>query len=78
MITPSYDDVHPLFGPFFTRKFLIMVDEYAGTSGTSEIIKQCTAQSGIAGDTMNQWGARSAVLWDTRDIEAAGLYGNHP
>jgi len=75
MITPSYDDVHPPFGPLFTRKFLIMVDEYAGTS---EIIKQCTAQSGIAGDTMNQWGARSAVLRDTRDIVAAGLYGNYP
>ena len=75
MITPSYDDVHPPFGPLFTRKFLIMVDEFAGTS---VIIERGNAQSAIAGDTMNRWRARSAVLRDTRDIEAAGLYGNHP
>jgi hypothetical protein len=75
MITPTHDDVYPPFGPLFTRKFLLSVDEYAGIS---EIIEQGNAQSAIAGDTMNRWGARSAVLRDTRDIEVAGLYGIHP
>ena len=75
MITPTYDDVHPPSGQLFTRKFLDMVDEYAGNS---EIIDQCNAQSTIAGDTMNRWGARSAILRDRRKIEAAGLYGKHP
>ena len=75
MITPTHDDVHPPFEPLCTRKFLIMVDEYAGTS---VIIERGNGQSAIAGDTMNRWGARSAVLRDTRDIEVAGLYGIHP
>jgi hypothetical protein len=75
MITPTHDDVHPPIGPLSTRKFLIRVDEYAGTS---EIIERGNAQSAIAGDTMNRWGARIAVLRDTRDIEVAGLYGIHP
>jgi hypothetical protein len=74
MITPTYDDVHPLFGLLFTQHFLVMVDEYPGIS---EIVERCLARSTIAGDTINRWCAWGAVLRDTRGIEVVGLYGKH-
>jgi len=52
MITPTHDDMHPPFGPLFTRNFLVMVDEY---TGIAEIIEQCTSRSPMAVDTMNRW-----------------------
>jgi len=52
MITPTHDDVHPPFGPLFTRNLFEMVDEY---TGISEIIGQCTARSTMAWDMMNRW-----------------------
>ena len=63
------------FGPLFTQNFPEMVDEY---TVISEIIGQCTARSTRAGDTMNHWCARGAVLRDFKGIEEAGLYGKHP
>ena len=75
MITPTYDDVHPPFGPLFSQNGFVMVDEY---TGISEIIEQCTARSTIAGNMVNRWCAWGAVLRDTIGIEAAGLYGKHP
>ena len=75
MITPTHDDVHPPFGPLFTRNFPEMVDEH---TVISEIIEQCTARSTIAGDTMNHWCVWEAVLRDFKGIVEGGLYGKHP
>ena len=75
MIPPTHDDVHPPFGPLFTRAFFVMVAEY---TGISEIIERCTARSTLAGDTMNRWCDKCTVLRDTRGIEAAGLNGRCP
>jgi hypothetical protein len=75
MITPTHDNVDPPFGSISTHNFLVLVDEHAGIS---EIIEQYTRRGSISGDTINRWGARSTVFRNIRDIEAAGLYGNHP
>ena len=75
MITSIYDGVHPHFGPLFTQDFPEMVYEY---NVISAIIGQCTARSTGAGDTMNYWCTRGAVLRDFKGIEECGLCGKHP
>jgi len=58
MITLRPDDVKQRFGPLFSRKFLVMVDEKAGLA---EIIEQCQARGTIEWDAMNRRRAGGAV-----------------
>lgn len=58
MITLTPEDVKERFGPLFSRKFLIMVDEKAGLA---EIIEQCQARGTIEWDAMNRRRAGGAV-----------------
>ena len=72
MITPTYDDVHPPFGPLLAQKFSVKVDECAGIA---ESIRRCPSRSTIAGDSMNWWCAWGAVLRGNKGMEVAGQYG---
>ena len=56
MITLTPDDVKKRFGPLFSKKFLVMVDE---TAGLAEILEQCHARGTIEWDAMN----RSPCRW---------------
>ena len=58
MITLTPDDVKKRFGPLFSKKFLVMVDEKAGLA---EIIEQCHARGTIEWDAMNRRRAGGAV-----------------
>ena len=51
MITLTPDDVKQRFGPLFSKKFLVMVDEKAGLA---EILEQCHARGTIEWDAMNR------------------------
>jgi methanogenesis imperfect marker protein 11 len=58
MITLTPDDVKKRFGPLFSQKFLVMVDE---CSGRVEILEQCRARGTIEWDAMNRRRAGGAV-----------------
>ena len=58
MITLSPDDVKQRFGPLFSKKFLVMVDERAGIA---EIIEHCLARGTIEWDAMNRYRAGGVV-----------------
>jgi methanogenesis imperfect marker protein 11 len=58
MITLTPDDVKQRFGPLFSKKFLVMVDEKAGFA---EILEQCRARGTIEWDAMNRSRAGGAV-----------------
>jgi methanogenesis imperfect marker protein 11 len=58
LITLSPDDVKQRFGPLFSKKFLVMVDERAGIA---EIIEQCLARGTIEWDAMNRYRAGGVV-----------------
>jgi methanogenesis imperfect marker protein 11 len=58
MITLTPDDAKKRFGPLFSQKFLVMVDE---SSGRAEIIEQCRARGTIEWDAMNRRRAGGAV-----------------
>jgi methanogenesis imperfect marker protein 11 len=58
MITLTPDEVKKRFGPLFSQKFLVMVDE---NSGRAEIIEQCRARGTIEWDAMNRRRAGGAV-----------------
>ncbi|MGA2121095.1 MAG: tRNA(Ile2) 2-agmatinylcytidine synthetase [Methanoregula sp.] len=58
MITLTPDDAKKRFGPLFSQKFLVMVDE---CSGQAEIIEQCRARGTIEWDAMNRRRAGGAV-----------------
>jgi len=58
MITLTPDDVKKRFGPLFSKKFLVMVDEKAGIA---EILEQCHARGTIEWDAMNRRRAGGAV-----------------
>ncbi len=58
MITLTPDDVKQRFGPLFSKKFLVMVDEKAGLA---EILEQCHARGTIEWDAMNRSRAGGAV-----------------
>lgn len=66
MITLTPDDVKKRFGPLFSKKFLVMVDEKAGLA---EILEQCQARGPIEWDAMNRQRAGGAV-------EACAVEGN--
>ena len=56
ILTPG--DVKQRFGPLFSKKFLVMVDEVAGRA---EILEQCHARGTIEWDAMNRSRAGGAV-----------------
>jgi methanogenesis imperfect marker protein 11 len=58
MIALTPDDVKKHFGPLFSRKYLVMVDEPAGLA---EIIEQCRARGTIEWDAMNRCRAGGVV-----------------
>jgi methanogenesis imperfect marker protein 11 len=58
MITLTPDDAKKRFGPLFSQKFLVMVDE---RSGRAEIIETCRARGTIEWDAMNRRRAGGAV-----------------
>ncbi len=58
MITLAPDDVKQRFGPLFSKKFLVMVDE---TTGLAEILEKCHARGTIEWDAMNRSRAGGAV-----------------
>jgi methanogenesis imperfect marker protein 11 len=58
MITLTPDDARKRFGPLFSQKFLVMVDEH---SGRAEILEQCRARGTIEWDAMNRRRAGGAV-----------------
>jgi methanogenesis imperfect marker protein 11 len=58
LITLTPDDVKQRFGPLFSKKFLVMVDERAGIA---EIIEQCLARGTIEWDAMNRYRAGGVV-----------------
>ncbi|MCK9631410.1 MAG: tRNA(Ile2) 2-agmatinylcytidine synthetase [Methanoregula sp.] len=58
MITLTPDEVKKRFGPLFSQKFLVMVDE---NSGRAEILEQCRARGPIEWDAMNRKRAGGAV-----------------
>jgi len=66
MITPTYDDLHPPFGPLLAQKFSVMLDE---CDGIAESVRRCPARSTLAGDTMNRWYAVGAVIRGNRELE---------
>jgi methanogenesis imperfect marker protein 11 len=78
MITLSPDDVKKRFGPLFSKKFLVMVDEKAGLA---EILEQCQARGTIEWDAMNRRRAGGAVT--TCAVEGSTMtirarLGSHP
>ncbi len=58
MITLTPNEVKERFGTLFSKKFLVMVDEAAGTA---EIIEQCSHRGPIEWDAMNRNRAGGAV-----------------
>ena len=58
MITLTPDEAKKRFGPLFSQKFLVMVDE---RHGRAEIIEQCRARGPIEWDAMNRRRAGGAV-----------------
>ena len=75
MITPNYDDMQPSFGPLFTRKFLVKVDEY---TGISEINERSPPEAPLQ-ETRSSDGVTGVRYFSgTKGIEAAGLYDKHP
>lgn len=58
MIILTPDGVKQRFGPLFSKKFLVMVDERAGRA---EILEQCHARGTIEWDAMNR--SAPVVQW---------------
>jgi len=58
MITLTPDEVKKRFGPLFSQKFLVMVDE---NNGRAEILEQCKARGTVEWDAMNRRRAGGAV-----------------
>ena len=58
MIRLTPDDAKKRFGPLFSQKFLVMVDE---RSGRAEIIEKCRARGTIEWDAMNSRRAGGSV-----------------
>jgi methanogenesis imperfect marker protein 11 len=78
MITLTPDEVKKRFGPLFSQKFLVMVDE---KNCRAEIIEQCRARGTIEWDAMNRRRAGGAVtccaVEGTAMVISAGL-GTYP
>ena len=78
MITLTPDDVKQRFGPLFSRKFLVMVDEKAGLA---EILEQCHARGTIEWDAMNRsraGGAVAACAVEGSTMTIQARLGRHP
>ena len=73
MITLTPDEVKKRFGPLFSQKFLVMVDE---DSGRAEIIEQCQARGTIEWDAMNRRRAGGAVAGCTVEGTAMVITAN--
>jgi methanogenesis imperfect marker protein 11 len=78
MITLHPDEVKQRFGPLFAQKFLVMVDERAGTA---EIHEQCRVRGTIEWDALNRQRAGGAV--SRCDVEGTSMtirvrLGNYP
>ncbi|TAJ45209.1 tRNA(Ile2) 2-agmatinylcytidine synthetase [Methanofollis fontis] len=58
MITLTPDEVRARFGPLFAQKFIVMVDEQAGTA---EILESCRHRGTIEWDMMNRRRAGGAL-----------------
>lgn len=59
MIIYTPEQVRERFGPLFSKKFLVMVDEQAGIA---EILEQCQSKGTIEWDAMNRSRAGGAVI----------------
>ena len=68
MIIYTPEQVRERFGPLFSKKFLVMVDEQAGIA---EILEQCQSRGTIEWDAMNRARARGAVI--TCAVEGAAM-----
>jgi methanogenesis imperfect marker protein 11 len=68
MITLTPEQVRERFGPLFSKKFLVMVDERAGRA---EILEQCRSRGTIEWDAMNRSRAGGAVI--TCAVEGAAM-----
>jgi hypothetical protein len=83
MITLHPDEVKQRFAPLFAQKFLVMVDERAGTAEIltpGQAVREAEALGIEFLDQNNgkgRIGALGAVVWGNRGTEAAGLYGEH-
>jgi len=78
MITLTPDDVKQRFGPLFSKKFLVMVDERAGRA---EILEQCHARGTIEWDAMNRsraGGAVAACAVEGSSMTIQARLGRHP
>ena len=78
MITLTPDDVKQRFGPLFSKKFLVMVDEKAGLA---EILEQCHARGTIEWDAMNRsraGGAVAACAVEGSTMTIQARLGRHP
>ncbi|MGA9085418.1 MAG: tRNA(Ile2) 2-agmatinylcytidine synthetase [Methanoregula sp.] len=78
MITLTPDDVKQRFGPLFSKKFLVMVDERAGRA---EILEQCHARGTIEWDAMNRsraGGAVAACAVEGSTMTILARLGRHP
>lgn len=68
MIIYSPEQVKERFGPLFSKKFLVMVDEQAGLA---EILEECRSRGTIEWDAMNRSRAGGAVV--TCAVEGAAM-----
>lgn len=78
MIILKPDEVNKRFGPLFAQKFLVMVDERAGTA---EILEQCRVRGTIEWDAMNRQRAGGAVSGcevDGTTMTIHARLGKHP
>jgi methanogenesis imperfect marker protein 11 len=78
MITLTPGDVKQRFGPLFSKKFLVMVDE---TARLAEIIEQCHARGTIEWDAMNRsraGGAVAACAVEGSTMIIQARIGRHP
>jgi len=78
MITLTPDNVKQRFGPLFSKRFLVMVDE---TAGRAEILEQCHARGTIEWDAMNRsraGGAVAACAVEGSTMTIHARLGRHP
>jgi methanogenesis imperfect marker protein 11 len=68
MIRLTPDEVRARFGPLFSMKFLVMVDQNAGLA---EIREQCRARGTIEWDAANRMRAKGAAI--SCDVEGATM-----
>ena len=68
MITLTPDKIRTRFGPLFSIKFLVMVDQ---KSGLAEIREQCRARGTIEWDAANRMRAKGAAI--SCDVEGTTM-----